>query len=86
VRGRLHRILSIVTDPWIAIEEMALAVVDEEAHKQPLDRSALHRALKLFAIAKNRDLEQTMPDLEFLSDDQLVRMVEALVKGNQLGR
>jgi hypothetical protein len=42
-------------DPWIAIEENALAAV---AQRRPLDRSELERALHVFAIAKNRDLGQ----------------------------
>ena len=52
----------------------------------PLDRDEINRALRVFAIAKNRDLSQTLPDMSLFTDDQLVQMVEALVRGNQLGR
>ncbi|MGI8412018.1 MAG: hypothetical protein ACR2QA_05905 [Solirubrobacteraceae bacterium] len=72
-------------DPWIAIEERALAIVAEVAKRQPLDRAELERALQVFAIAKNRDLEQTMPNMSVFDDDKLVPMVEALVQGNRLG-
>jgi len=73
-------------DPWIAMEESALQVVAEVVKRTPLDRAELQRALRVFAIAKNRDLEQTVPDMSVLDDDALVRMCEALVSGNQLGR
>lgn len=74
-----------MSDPWIAIEESALAVVAEVVKRKPLDRAELHRALHVFAIAKNRDLKQGLPDMSLLSDDQVVSMVEALIRGNQLG-
>ncbi len=73
-------------DPWIAIEENALAAVAEAVKRRPLDRAELQRALHVFAIAKNRDLEQGLPDMSVLDDEQLVGMVDALIRGNQLGR
>ena len=75
-----------MSDPWIAIEEQALRAVAEITNRKPLDRAELQRALHVFAIAKNRDLEQTLPDMSVFDDQQLVAMVEALVQGNQLGR
>ena len=73
-------------DPWIAVEQRALAVVAEVLTRSPGDRGDLQLALHLLAVAKNRDLQQVLPDLSILSDDELVRMAEALVRGNQLGR
>lgn len=75
-----------MTDPWIAIEESALTVVAEVVKRRPLDRAELQRALHVFAIAKNRALQRTVPNISVLSDDELVRVVEALVRGNPLGR
>jgi hypothetical protein len=72
-------------DPWIAIEESALAVVAAVAQRRPLDRGELERALHVFAIAKNRDLGQMLPDMTVFTDDQVVEMVGALVRGNHLG-
>jgi hypothetical protein len=39
-------------DPWIAIEERALAIAAEIGKRRPLDRAELERALQVFAIAK----------------------------------
>jgi len=75
-----------MADPWIAIEENALEAVAEVVKRRPLARAELQRALHIFAIAKNRDLEQILSDMSVLDDEQLVRMAEVLVRGNQLGR
>lgn len=74
-----------MSDTWSAIEESALAVVAAVARRTPLDRGELKRALHVFAIAKNRDLDQTLPDMTVFTDAQLVEMVDALVRGNHLG-
>jgi hypothetical protein len=60
-------------------------VITEQVARDTLDRAELERALGVFAIAKNRNPEQTLPDLSVFSDRQLVDMADALVRGNQLG-
>ena len=68
-----------------AFERGAVAVLEQEVAKQPIDRDALTKALHLFAIGKNRDPHVPMPPLDILTDTQLIEMVRALLEGNHIG-
>jgi hypothetical protein len=72
-------------DMWEAFERAAVAALEQEVAKQPIDRDAMAHALHLFAIGKNRDPHIHLPPLDILTDVQLTEMVRALLEGNRVG-
>lgn len=72
-------------DIWEAFERAAIAVLEREVAKTPVDRTAIVNGLHLFTIGKNKDPHAPPPPLEMLTDDELTNIVRALLAGNQVG-
>lgn len=62
-----------------------MLVLEREVTKTPVDRGAIERALRVFAIGKNKDPSVPLPPLDLFDDGTLVRMVNALLSGNTVG-
>lgn len=70
---------------WEAQERGAVLVLEREVTKTPVDRGAIERALRLFAIGKNKNPSVAVPPLDVFDDATLVGFVSALLSGNTVG-
>lgn len=62
-----------------------MLVLEQEVAKTPVDRDALERGLRLFAVGKNKDPHIPVPPLDVFDDATLVGVVTALLSGNKIG-
>jgi hypothetical protein len=72
-------------DIWEAQERGAVLVLEREVTKTAVDRGAIERALRLFAIGKNKNTGVPVPPLDMFDDATLVGFVNALFNGNTVG-
>lgn len=70
-------------DIWEIFEQGAVAALEREVSRTPVDRETLTKGLHLLAIAKANDAAAPMPPLDIFTDAELVDIVNSLLEDNR---